>query len=114
MHAPAIHDGRRDGFQFIPTDVNFFKFLQFCHFTKKDKIQGAGGQKIIIRQFKKKIIHNENKKGIYYESKDPLKIDLYNIHFMLTILELKKKDSLVVAILTNDHFSLLFLSIKVF
>lgn len=52
VHTPAIHHSGRDGFQFIPTDINFFKFLQFCHFTKERKIQGGAGCKIIIRQLK--------------------------------------------------------------
>ena len=77
MHAPAIHDSCRDGLQFIPTDVNFFKFLQLCHFTKKEEIQGWAGHKIMIRKFRKKIIDNENQKVIYYDSEDSLKIHLH-------------------------------------
>lgn len=45
MQAPAIHDGRRDRFQLIPTEVDFFKLLQFRHFTKKEKIQAGGAKK---------------------------------------------------------------------
>lgn len=47
VHAPAIHDRCRDGFQFVPTDINFFKFLQFCHFTKRN---GWENHQLTIRQ----------------------------------------------------------------
>lgn len=34
VHATAARDGCWDSFQFVPTDIDFFKFLQFRHFTK--------------------------------------------------------------------------------
>lgn len=42
VHAPAVGDGGWDGFQFVPTYINFFKFLQFCHFTKTRKSTAQG------------------------------------------------------------------------
>lgn len=49
MHAPAIQDRCWDGFQFIPTDIKFFKLLQFGHFTKRN---GGKNYQFTIRQFK--------------------------------------------------------------
>lgn len=90
VHAPAVQDRGGDGFQFVPTDIDFLQFLQFCHFTKKEKIQGGGGHKVILRQLKR--IHNENQRGIYYDF----------------------KDSLIIVILINDLSTIVFEYLKYF
>ena len=66
MHASAVHDGCRDGLQFIPTKVNLFKLLQFCHFTKERENPRWTSHKISRRKFKEKIliIDHENQRLI--------------------------------------------------
>lgn len=76
VHAPAVGDGRGDGFQLVPTDVDFFQFLQFGHFTKKEEAHRAGSPEIIVRPIKKKILRNKSERGIYYDFKDSSKIHL--------------------------------------
>ena len=43
---------------------------------KEEETHGAGSQKVIMRQVKKKITHNKNERGIYYDFKDSSKIHL--------------------------------------
>ena len=38
VHASAVHDGRWNGFQFVPTDINFLQVFQLGHFARKTRI----------------------------------------------------------------------------